>query len=55
MGIGSGGSHTGASITLTNRIFSPQTEEEFMAECVEHLLEGSPTTTEVNVTAATTF
>ena len=51
MGFGSGGSRTGASITLTKRILAPQTEDEFMAECVGDLLEGRSASTGVNISA----
>lgn len=55
VGVGSGGSRSGASITLTKRIFAPQTEEEFISECVDRLLEGKTGTTEVNVSAGRTI
>ncbi len=51
VGIGDGGTRTGASITLSERIFNPQTDREFMADCVERRLEGKPAMTEVNVSA----
>ena len=54
-GAGSDGAHSGASITLTRRIFTPQTEEEFMSECVGNLLEGRSSTTEVSVSAGRIF
>ncbi len=55
VGVGSGGSHSGASITLTRKIFSPQTEDEFMVECVGRLLEGESSPTEVGVSAGRVF
>ncbi len=55
VGVGSGGSHSGASITLTRQIFSPQTEDEFMVECIGRLLEGESGPTEVGVSAGQLF
>ena len=52
VGIGSSGSHAGASITLTRRIFAPQTEDEFMAECVERLLDEKPAPIQLEVSAS---
>jgi len=34
VGVGTGGTRTGASIVITNDIFNPKTPEEFYSDCV---------------------
>jgi hypothetical protein len=40
VGIGSGGVKGKGSITVTNKILNPQSESEFMRECVTRVLNG---------------
>ncbi len=40
VGVGTGGARAKGSIVLTDRVFNPQTEAEFMAECIESRLAG---------------
>lgn len=49
LGVGSGGATGSAGITLTNRVFSPQSEEDFVAECVARRLAGQPQPTTVGI------
>ena len=49
VGIGSGGPRTGGSVTITDRIFAPQTEAEFMAECVARRMAGGPAPTRAGI------
>ncbi|MDJ0630764.1 MAG: hypothetical protein QNJ44_21080 [Rhodobacter sp.] len=50
IGVGSGGPAGKAKITVTNRIFDPQSEAEFMAECIARRLEGRPAPTTAGIT-----
>ena len=53
--VGAGISNRGpvgtGSITITNRVFNPQTEAEFVAECIARRLEGRPEPTTFGITA----
>jgi len=42
VGVGTGGTTGRAGITVNNRVFSPLTTEEFMAECIERRMDGEP-------------
>ncbi len=42
IGVGSGGPAGSAEITLTDRILRPQTEEDFLADCIARRLAGRP-------------
>ena len=42
LGGGSEGASAKAGVTITNRIFSNQSEEEYFAECVEREMAGRP-------------
>lgn len=55
VGVGTGGASGGVGIVITDRIFNPQTPEEFLAECVQRKMEGRPgrTTTGIRVGAST--
>lgn len=50
IGTGSQGASGKAGITITNRIFDPQTESEFMADCIARLMAGQPEPTTVGIT-----
>jgi hypothetical protein len=40
VGIGTGGAKARGSITVTNKILNPQSEPDFMRECVMRVLNG---------------
>jgi len=50
VGIGTGGPKAKGSITVTDRVLNPQTEEEFLAECIARRVEGKPAPTRVGIT-----
>lgn len=50
VGVGSRGARGKAGITITNRIFNPQSEAEFMAECIDLRLAGRPAPTTAGIT-----
>lgn len=50
VGIGSSGGRAKGGIRVTNRVFNPQTEEEFLADCVARRLEGRPAPTQFGIT-----
>lgn len=54
VGVGVGGGSSGAkakgSITVTDRVFNPQTEQEFLAECIARRVNGEPAPTTVGIT-----
>ncbi len=54
-GIGSGGPAGKGAVTVTNRIFDPQTEAEFMAECIARRTAGEPKPTTVGVNIGGSF
>ncbi len=43
VGVGTGGTRTGASIVITNDILNPKTPEEFYAQCVARKSGQAPT------------
>lgn len=50
VGVGTGGAKARGGIVVTDRVFNPQTEEEFMRDCVARRLDGEPAPTRVGVT-----
>ena len=50
IGIGTGGPRVGAGIIITDRVFGPQTEEEFLEECIERRMAGNPAPTRTGIT-----
>ena len=42
VGVGTGGPRAGGSVTIDNRVFNPQSEEEFLAECIARRMNGEP-------------
>ena len=50
VGIGTGGPKAKGSITVTNRVLNPQSEEEFFAECIDRRLAGRPAPTTFGIT-----
>ena len=50
IGLGTGGPSGKAGITITNRVFNPQTEQEFMAECIARRMAGRPRPTTAGIT-----
>ncbi len=42
IGVGTGGVRTRTGITVTNAILNPQSDREFMAECIDRVMEGRP-------------
>ena len=55
IGVGSEGPAGKAGITVTNRILDPQTEAEFIADCVARRMAGEPKPTTVGVTIGGRF
>lgn len=50
VGVGSGGATGKAGMTVTNRIVSPQSEADYMAECIERRRTGAPAPVTFGVT-----
>ncbi|WP_179378247.1 hypothetical protein [Jannaschia marina] len=48
-GVSNDGPRARGGITITNRVFNPQTEEEFLAECIARRVEGRPEPTTFGV------
>ncbi len=48
-GVSNRGSFGTGSITVTNRVFNPQTEGEFVADCIARRMEGRPEPTTFGV------
>ena len=42
VGVGTSGVSGGVGVTVNNRVLSPQSEAEFMAECVARRMSGEP-------------
>ena len=42
VGVSNGGPVRTGSLTVTNRVFNPQSEEQFIADCIERALDGRP-------------
>ncbi len=55
IGVGSGGPRTKAGITITNRIFDPQSEADFIADCVARRMAGRPPPTTAGLTVGGSF
>lgn len=49
IGIGTGGPRAKAGIIVTDRVFDPQSDEEFMAECIARRMAGAPTPTRTGI------
>ncbi|WP_172299341.1 hypothetical protein [Pseudoruegeria sp. HB172150] len=50
VGVGSRGPSAGGSVTVTNRILSPQSQGDFMQECIARTMRGEPRPTTVGIT-----
>ena len=50
VGVGTGGARAGGSITVTNAILNPQSEAEYMRDCVERLLAGERRPATIGIT-----
>lgn len=50
VGVGTGGGKAKGSITVTNRVLNPQTEDEFIRSCVARKLNGEPEPTTIGIT-----
>ena len=42
VGVGTGGGRAKGSITVTDRVFNPQSEEDYLAECIARRMNGEP-------------
>ncbi|WP_299303755.1 hypothetical protein [uncultured Litoreibacter sp.] len=42
VGVGTGGAKAKGSITVTNRVLNPQSDEEFLRECIARRMNGEP-------------
>ncbi|MCG6904472.1 MAG: hypothetical protein LJE68_17520 [Rhodobacter sp.] len=50
VGVGSRGAAGKVGITITDRVFNPQGEAEFMADCVARRMSGQPRPTTAGIT-----
>ncbi len=50
VGVGSGGVRAGGAVTVDSRVLNPQTEEEFLAECISRRVNGEPAPTRFGIT-----
>jgi hypothetical protein len=50
VGVGTGGAKARGSITVTNKILNPQSEADFMRECVRRVMNGDRGPTTVGIT-----
>ena len=50
VGVGTGGAKAKGSITVTNRVFNPQSDADFMRDCVARRLAGRPAPTTFGIT-----
>jgi len=50
VGVGTGGVRAGGSVTVDSRVLNPQTEEEFLAECISRRVNGEPAPTRFGIT-----
>lgn len=50
VGVGNGGAKAKGSITVTDRVFNPQTEEEFMEACIARRVQGKPAPPRIGIT-----
>lgn len=50
VGVGSGGGHVGGSITVTDKVFRPQSREQAFEECVDRRVNGKPQPTTFGIT-----
>ena len=50
VGIGSTGPSTEGTVTVTNRVLAPQTESEFLSDCVARRVSGAPEPTVYGIT-----
>ncbi len=55
VGIGSDGPAGKGAVTITNRVFDPQTEAEFLSECIARRTAGEPKPTIVGVNLGGSF
>jgi hypothetical protein len=53
VGVGSGGAKARGSITVTNAILNPQSEREFMRDCMTRVLNGERRTSTVGISIGT--
>ncbi len=50
VGVGTGGVRAGGSVTIDDRVLNPQTEEEFLADCIARRVNGEPAPTRFGIT-----
>ncbi len=50
VGVGTGGGRAKGSITVTDRVFNPQSEQDYLRECVDRRLAGKPAPTRFGIT-----
>lgn len=50
VGVGTGGVRAGGSVTIDDRVLNPQTEEEFLAECISRKVNGEAGPTRFGIT-----
>ncbi|MEM9584577.1 MAG: hypothetical protein AAGA08_15820 [Pseudomonadota bacterium] len=50
VGVGTGGGRAKGSITVTDRVFNPQSDVEFLQECIDRRMTGKPAPTTFGIT-----
>lgn len=50
VGVGTGGVRAGGSVTIDDRVLNPQSEEEFLAECIARKVNGEAGPTRFGIT-----
>ena len=50
VGVGTGGARAKGSITIDSRVLNPQTEDEFLAQCIQRRIDGRPAPTRFGIT-----
>ncbi|MBF9028983.1 hypothetical protein HKCCE3408_01125 [Rhodobacterales bacterium HKCCE3408] len=50
VGVGSGGGRAGGSITITNDILNPRSEQQALEECIARRMAGEPSPTRFGLT-----
>ena len=50
IGVGSGGGRAKGSITIDNRVFNPQSQDDYLADCIARRVNGEPQPTQFGIT-----
>jgi len=55
VGVGTNGARAKGAVVVTNRVFNPQTEEEFLRDCIDRKLGQAPAETTFSVAIGGSF